>query len=116
MARPTDDPEQRQIDQEVRLSRTRETMHLSHEARERRRDRRSARAENAWFRDQLILMLKGAETEEELAGLGLSDGLIQEANLGDSLVQAWSRFRPDPMGALSKARGDLAGRDPTDEG
>lgn len=108
MARPTTDREQSLIDHEVRVSRTQETMHLAHEGRERRRDGRSIRAEDAWVRDQLIHMLKGAETEEELSDLGLSDDVIQEARLGDSVVEAWSRYRPYPLGALMEIRGGRA--------
>jgi hypothetical protein len=41
-------------------------------------------------------MLMGARSEADLEGLGLTDEVIRDAQLGDSLREAWARFHPPP--------------------
>jgi hypothetical protein len=84
--------EQRRIDHEVRLSRAREVVEGYVGGRASREERRSSAAENRWFREQVAAMLAGAAREEELAGLGLSDAMVREARLGDSVAEAWARY------------------------
>lgn len=94
MAENRDGLEQRIIDHQVRLSGVREAAEAYYASREDRRERRTVFAEKRWERGQVISMLAGAASERELEHLGLSDALIREAGLGDSLAHAWTRFRP----------------------
>ncbi|MBW3570500.1 MAG: hypothetical protein KY467_05295 [Gemmatimonadetes bacterium] len=91
-----DQLEQRLIDHEVRLSEARETGYRYTAARELRRERGSREADRRWYRGELVAMLTAARTERELHGLGLSDQVVREARLGDSLLEAWMRFHPQP--------------------
>ena len=89
--------EQRLIDHEVRLSEARESGYRYAAARDVRRERHGSEADRRWYRGELIAMLTAARSERELHGLGLSDQVVREARLGDSLLEAWTRFRPQPF-------------------
>ncbi len=90
--------EQRLIDHEVRLTESREAIARYLGGRQSREDGRSSAAEERWFREQLIAMLAGASSEDDLAGLGLTDELVRKARLGDSLAEAWARHHhPSPL-------------------
>lgn len=84
--------EQRLIDHEVRLTRAREAGELYAAARDARKEKQSGQADRRWYREQLISMLKAARTEADLEGLGLSDEVMREARLGESVHEAWTRF------------------------
>jgi hypothetical protein len=108
--------EQQLIDHEVRVSRVREAGEMYAAGRDERRDSRSSLADRRWYRGELISMLAAARTEAELDGLGLSDEVVREAGLGDSLLQAWARYgpahlggRPPPPGGGGRAAFGLGG-------
>lgn len=84
--------EQRIIDHEVRVARTRAAVQRVHATREAQRERRQALQEMLWLREQCVAMLRTAATEEELQGLGLTDEVMRELRLGDSVSAAWHRF------------------------
>lgn len=88
--------EQRLIEHEVRLSKAREAGELYVAGRDARQDERSSVADYRWYRQQLISMLLSARTESELEGLGLSDEVMREARLGNSVHEAWAGFHPPP--------------------
>lgn len=90
----TQEHEQRLIEHEVRLSNAREAGALYAASRDARQDRRTAAADRRWYRKQLISMLIEAGTEADLEGLGLSDEVMREARLGDTVHAAWTRFHP----------------------
>lgn len=96
MSGAQEDREQRIIDHEVRLSRAREAVAHTRGKREGRSTRRAAAAEQAWHRENVISMLGSVATEQELQELGLSDDVVQEVGLGDSLLRAWKAFRRVP--------------------
>lgn len=87
-----DEYEQRLIDHEVRISRAREAVAKYQGGRESREERRSGAAEERWFRKQLVSMLSGAATVQDLEGLGVSDEVVREARLGESVAEAWARY------------------------
>jgi hypothetical protein len=87
--------EQRIIDHEARVTRTQELRAFSDGARERRREQRDANAEERWLREGMISILRAAESEREVRELGLSDEVIREARLAQSLAEAWQRFGAD---------------------
>jgi hypothetical protein len=91
--RRREETEQRLIDHEVRLSEAREAGERFTAARESRRDARGRQSDRLWYRRELIAMLRAAQTEDELHELGLSDAVVREARLGDSLAEAWASFR-----------------------
>ena len=95
-ARSKEEMEQRVIDHEVHLSKVRERSQRYAASRESHEVRESGRKDRRWFRGELIAMLAAARTEADLHGLGLSDDLVREVGLGDTLTQAWTRFRPPP--------------------
>ena len=95
-ARSREETEQRLIDHEVQMSKVRETRQRHAATRESWQVRESGRADRRWYRGELITMLAGARTEADLHGLGLSDAMVREARLGDTLAEAWTRFRPPP--------------------
>lgn len=88
-----DELEQRLIDHEVRLTEAREAGETYIAGRESRMERHGSRADQRWYRGELIAMLQAADTEAELRGLGLSDAVVREARLGNSVMDAWTRFR-----------------------
>ena len=94
MSRPSDEMDQRAIDHEVRLTELRERRQRYATSRGLLQERESGRADRRWYRRELIAMLTAAQTEADLHGLGLSDDVVREAGLGESLVEAWTRFRP----------------------
>lgn len=85
------------IDHEVRLGRMEAGLERVRASRQARDETRRAAAEARWFREQYVAMLRSAASEEELQGLGLSDEMIREARLGDSLLEAWKALRPPPV-------------------
>ncbi len=89
--------EQKLIEHEVRLSTAREAGELYVASRAARQDERSSVADRRWYREQLISMLMEARTEADLEGLGLSDEVVREARLGNSVHEAWSRFHYTPQ-------------------
>lgn len=93
-ARRREELEQRLIDHEVRLSEAREAGQRYAASRESRQERESGQADRRWYRAELVSMLEAARTEAELQGLGINDQVVREARLGDSLLDAWNRFRP----------------------
>lgn len=93
-ARRSDAYEQRLIDHEVRRGRTNEAGALFTAGRESRQQLRGGAAEREWYRRELIAILADARSEAELHGLGLSDEVVREARLGDTLLEAWARFGP----------------------
>jgi hypothetical protein len=111
-ARRTNAFEQKLIDHEIRVSKVREAGELYAASREARRERRSGLSDRRWYRDQLISMLMAARTEADLEGLGLSDEVVREAGLGDSLHETWAGFHspPDSPDRVTGARG--SGRTP----
>lgn len=98
-ARRTQETEQRMIDTEVRRSVAREADEAFTAARDAHQERESSRADRRWYRGELIAMLTAAKTASDLHELGLSDDVVREARLGDTLVQAWARFRPPHFAA-----------------
>lgn len=86
--------DQRLIEHEVRLSERREAREEYAARLKVRHDQLSGHADGRWYRDQLISMLMEARTEADLSGLGLSDEVMREARLGDSVHAAWTRFHP----------------------
>lgn len=94
MTRRMEDIQQRMIDHEVRMSEAREIGELYTASRESRHERQISQADGRWYRGELIAMLTAARSERDLHGLGLSDDVVREARLGDSLAEAWTRFRP----------------------
>lgn len=92
--RGRDEIEQRLIDHEVRLSEAREAAELYAAGRESRQEGRLGQADRRWYRAELVSILAGARTEADLHGLGLSDRVVREARLGETLREAWTRFRP----------------------
>ena len=94
MARRREELEQRIIEHEARLSRARATIDDCLARQQARRERGQAAAETEWVREQIISMIAGAEGEQELEGLGLSDEVVRELELGSSLREVWIRYRP----------------------
>lgn len=92
-ARRTNTFEQKLIDHEVRVSEAREIGERHVAGRDVRRERTSSQADRRWYRRELVDMLTAARTEDDLRELGLSDEVVREAGLGDSLMEAWARFR-----------------------
>lgn len=90
--------EQRLVDHEVLLARTEAAIQQVRGSRQSRGERRAALQEELWVREQYVAMLRATETEQELPGLGLTDEMIREVRLGDSLAAAWHRFGPPPPG------------------
>lgn len=86
--------QQRMIEHEVRLSEKREAGEQYTARLEARFDQQSGHADRRWYRDQLVSMLMEARAEADLSGLGLSDEVIREARLGESVHEAWTRFHP----------------------
>lgn len=86
--------EQQIIDHEVRLSQASETLAWCRGRRQRWSERHAALAEQAWYRAEVASMLSSAATQQELQGLGLTDGVVREAGLGRSLVEAWKATHP----------------------
>jgi hypothetical protein len=86
--------DQKLIDHEVRVSKAREAGEIHAAGRDSLRERQSSQADRRWYRGELIAMLTAACSEADLHGLGLSDAVVREARLGDSLLEAWTRFRP----------------------
>lgn len=91
--------EQRLIDHEVRRGRVLEARERFVASRERRQELRSRRGGLHWYRRELAAILAAARTEQELHELGLSDEVVREARLGDTLREAWGRFRLPPTSA-----------------
>lgn len=86
--------DQRSIDHEVRLTELRERRQQYAVSRQSLRERESGRADRRWYRGELIAMLAAARAEADLRGLGLSDDVVREARLADTLTEAWARFGP----------------------
>jgi hypothetical protein len=86
--------DQRLIEHEVRLSERREAREQYAARVAARYDRQSGQGDRRWYRGQLISMLVEARAEADLAGLGLSDEVMREARLGESVHEAWTRFHP----------------------
>jgi hypothetical protein len=99
--------EQRLIEHEVRLSKAREAGERYALGREAREDQWSSAEDRRWYREQLISMLIEARTEADLEGLGLSDEVIREARLGDSVHAAWTHFHPSPNHLTGSADGPV---------
>lgn len=93
------DEEQRIIDHEVRLSRARESVAQCHDRQQRWSDRRAATAEQDWYREEVVSILAAATTEQELQSLGLSNRVIREVGLGESLLKAWRSVHPRNPGS-----------------
>ncbi len=89
--------DQRIIDNEVRLSRSRALIEDTFLQRERWADAREAGEEAAWLRGRLAAMIAGA-SGGELEELGLTDDMVREAGLGNSLRDAWERLHPPHLG------------------
>lgn len=89
--------EQRLIDHEVWLSTFREAEEIYAAGQASRRDVQRGAADRRWYRRELVAMLSAARTEREARELGLSDAVVREARLGDTLLQAWARFRPQHL-------------------
>ena len=109
----TSEFQQRMIEHEVRLSEAREAGEEYAVRLGDRFDQQSGYADRRWYRDQLVSMLMEARTEADLAGLGLSDEVIREARLGESVHEAWTRYHPPPPqlpGWTSGAPGSSAPR------
>ncbi|WP_420129257.1 hypothetical protein [Longimicrobium sp.] len=85
--------EQKLIDHEVRISEAREAGEVFAAGRDARLERSRSQADRRWYRAELIAMLGAARTERELRELGLSDAVVREARLGDSLLAVWAHFR-----------------------
>jgi len=85
--------DQKLIDHEVRMSKMREAGEIHAAGRDSLRERQSRQADRRWYRGELVAMLTAARSEADLQGLGLSDDVVREARLGDSLLEAWTRFR-----------------------
>jgi hypothetical protein len=82
--------QQRIIDHEARLSRA---AGLVHDYQERQRARAAARLsweQSAWLRRQLAQMI-AESPRDELHALGLTDEMVRESRLGDTLQAAWDR-------------------------
>lgn len=82
------------IDHEVRLARTEAAIQRARGTRQAHGARRQALQEKLWMREQYVAMLRTASTQEELQALGLTDEMMREARLGDSLAAVWHRFGP----------------------
>jgi hypothetical protein len=85
--------EQKVIDHEVRMSKAREVGQVYSDGRDSRTAGRSTQADRRWYRAELVGMLREARSEADLRGLGFSDDVVREARLGDTLLDAWARFR-----------------------
>lgn len=85
--------DQRIIDHEVKLTRTTAALERALAGQKARGERRQALAEALWVRQQYVAMLRSARDEGELRELGLTDEMIRDVRLGDSVSAAWRRFR-----------------------
>jgi hypothetical protein len=100
--------EQRIIDHQVLLSRTREIMERF-AARERAwGDRREARQQTAWLRRQLADLIASA-SPEDLEALGVTDQAVREVRLGASVQAVWRRLHVPPPFADRPASADEPG-------
>lgn len=94
MAGRSPEQEQRVINFEVLMSRTREAAVRFDAMRLGRRQRLADVQERRWYRRELIAILGSAPTEREVADLGLSNEMVREARLGNTVKEAWARFGP----------------------
>ena len=95
--------EQQIIDHEVRMSRALEGLAKVRGGRQGRVGQRAALAEQDWYREEIVSILKAAATEQELADLGLSDTVIRGTaalRSGSSGMKRTLRLRASPRVAL----------------
>jgi hypothetical protein len=102
MAAPrTEEFDQKLIDHEVRVTKAREAGEIHAAGRDSLAERQNSQADRRWYRGELVAMLTAARSEADLHGLGLSDAVVREARLGDSLLEAWTRFRSRCLPAVN---------------
>lgn len=95
MAESGENREQRIIDHEVRLSRTREIVEGYAAGRRARGESREAWRQAAWMRERLAGLIAGASLEE-LDSLGVTDQVVRELRLGASVQAVWRRLHSSP--------------------
>jgi hypothetical protein len=95
MASSRESRQQRLIEHEMRLSRTRALIDRYAAWMQERDDARDAGRETAWVRRRMAEMIAGA-SPDELHALGVTDEVVREMRLGTSLRDAWSRLHPPP--------------------
>lgn len=104
MERSSSDQEQRIIDHEVLLARAEAALARATVARDERRQRKAALDELLWVREQYVAILRAAATEQEARDLGLTDEVIRDVELGDSMADVWRRLhRASPAGGATPA-------------
>ena len=84
------DAQQQIIDHEVRLSRAAALVHEYQRRRSLRAEARLHWEQATWLRRQLAGMIADMP-RDELHELGLTDQMVREARLGDSLQAAWDQ-------------------------
>ena len=87
--------EQRIIDHEVRLSRTREIVERFAAREGVWAERYEARQQTAWLRRRLIDLIASTPLEE-MENLGLTDQSVRDVRLGTSVREVWERLHPPP--------------------
>lgn len=87
--------EQRIIDHEVLLSRTRETIEQYCAGRRARGERGEAAEQADWMRGRLADLIASASLDE-LNALGVTDQTVREMDLGASVQAVWQRLHPPP--------------------
>lgn len=85
MATDRTDRQQRQIDLEKTVSRSREIVERARLQRQVRAEMAEAAQERAWLRDQVAEMIDDARSLQELADLGVSDELIRGLGLSSAV-------------------------------
>lgn len=88
--------EQRMLDHEMRLSRTAELVLRYRAARRARLAARAAWEQDTWMRREISEMIAAAR-RDELDHLGLTDDVVRELRLGDSVLEAWEKLHPAPF-------------------
>ena len=81
MIRDESDRQQRQIDLEKRLSRSREIIEQNRAQRRLWAEMAEAAEERAWLRNEVAHLLAGAGSRQDLRDLGISDELIRDLGL-----------------------------------
>lgn len=115
MASNQDRREQRIIEHEVLLSRTRAIIQDYLVARQERADARAATEQNAWMRTQVSDMIARASADE-LEGLGLTDELMRELRLGTSVQGVWTALHSAPRASRLRSPRGFAGERGDDPG
>lgn len=103
MVRDESDRQQRQIDVEKRLSRSREIIEQNRAQWQRWAELLEAAQERAWLRAEVRDVIAGAESLQELRELGISSELIRELGLGAAARRLPGGGRSGTHGARAPA-------------